>query len=309
MSSDPDLDTSLSVTEGPVTVTKSFEAEEFPVPAIKFVVASTATESVAIRLTDSIPESFPMENVGFHPDFEKDNWTAYKSHRVEYERTLDPSETTTTVYGVRLEGADPSTFLTEPAVSFPDDEAVDGDARGGIDDVLGEDSNQIVRDVLSGERDSLPGLDDSEGVDAPGLTPDAGVDVDSSVDSGSSVDADSAVDADPETADDADDGPTEDIQLDLDEDAEDEGVADADAEADAVDEDAEDAENEAVDEESGDDADDEDAPVLDLDVPSPHRFDASGDSATEHTDDAVVDAVGGLGARRGRRGVRRRRRG
>jgi hypothetical protein len=83
---------SRSVTEGEVTVRKTFEAEEFPVPAVKFVVESTASEPVHLRLVDPIPDSLPMENVGFHPDFEKDNWTAYKTHRVEYNRTLDPGE-------------------------------------------------------------------------------------------------------------------------------------------------------------------------------------------------------------------------
>jgi predicted nucleic acid-binding Zn-ribbon protein len=166
-------------------VTKSYEADEFPVPAIKFVLESTATEPLHIRLTDSIPETFPRENVGFHPDFEKDNWTAFKNHRVEYDRRLDPEETTTTVYGVRLEGADPATFLIEPELSFPDADG-EGDTVSAVDDVLGEDSNQIVRDVLSGDRESLPGLDDEK------------------------ADDDAAVD------DAAADAPTEDLDLDLD---------------------------------------------------------------------------------------------
>jgi predicted nucleic acid-binding Zn-ribbon protein len=174
MSSDPDVEETRSVTEGPVTVTKSFAAEEFPVPAMKFVVESTANESVSISLVDEIPESFPMENVGFHPDYEKDNWTAYKSHRVEYERTLDPGETTTTVYGIRLDDEDPSLFLTEPTLSVRE-AGVEAGVDQPVDDVLGEDSNQLVRDVLSGDRESLPGMGDggSGGVDAPDLTVDA----------------------------------------------------------------------------------------------------------------------------------------
>jgi predicted nucleic acid-binding Zn-ribbon protein len=174
MSSDPSAQETRSVTEGPVTVTKSFEAEEFPVPAVKFVIESDASEPVSIRLADSIPEPFPMENVGFHPDFEKDNWTAYKSHRVEYDRTLDPGESTVTVYGVRLDDTDvgPDAFLTEPTLARLDADEV-GTADEAIDDVLGEDSNQLVRDVLSGERDGLPGLGEENGVDAPDLTMDA----------------------------------------------------------------------------------------------------------------------------------------
>ncbi|WP_318569544.1 hypothetical protein [Salinigranum marinum] len=257
MSSDPDLDAALSVTEGPVTVTKSFEPNEFPVPAIKFVLESTATEPVRIRLTDAVPEAFPMENVGFHPDFEKDNWTAYKSHRVEYERTLDPEASTTTVYGVRLDGTDPATFLTEPTLSFPEADA-GPDARGAVDDVLGEDSNQIVRDVLSGERDSLPGLGEDDGVDAPDLTPDAAVDAEMTA-------ADSSTDhAEATTDDDAEDLPPEDIELNFDED-------------------------------EGDDADDaaptDDEAPGDPDASSPHPFDGSGDSSTDDVETTAVSAV------------------
>ncbi|AUV81957.1 hypothetical protein C2R22_10115 [Salinigranum rubrum] len=173
MSSDPSVEGARSITEGAVTVTKSFEADEFPVPAVKFVIESDASEPVSIRLVDSIPESFPMENVGFHPDFEKDNWTAYKSHRVEYDRTLDPGESATTVYGIRLDdtGLTPDAFLADPSLSILDAEDV-GSADDAIGDVLGEDSNQLVRDVLSGERDALPGLGADDGVDAPDLTAD-----------------------------------------------------------------------------------------------------------------------------------------
>jgi predicted nucleic acid-binding Zn-ribbon protein len=168
MSTDPDLDSSVTVTEGPVTVTKSFAPDEFPVPAIKFVIESTAPEPVTIRLIDTIPEEFSMESVGFHPDFEKDNWKAYKSHRVEYDRTLDTEESVTTVYGVRLGETDPRAFLIEPTVSFPGAESANGEGGAdAIDDVLGENANQVVRDVLSGERDSVPGLDeDGEEADA-----------------------------------------------------------------------------------------------------------------------------------------------
>ncbi|WP_152041699.1 hypothetical protein [Salinigranum salinum] len=257
MSSDPDLDASVSTTEGPVTVTKSYEADEFPVPAIKFVLESTATEPLRIRLTDAIPETFPMENVGFHPDFEKDNWTAFKNHRVEYDRLLDPEETTTTVYGVRLEGADPTTFLIEPELSFPDADG-EGDAASAVDDVLGEDSNQIVRDVLSGDRESLPGLDDE---DAGG---DAGVDA--------------AVDP-------VDDAPTEDLELDLDEEALEDETDEIDDEADETDE-IDDEADEIEDE--ADEIEDEEG---EADAPAPHAFDDAGDSATEQVEDVAVSPV------------------
>ena len=203
MSSDPESQLLRSVTEGEVTVTKSYAPEEFPVPAIKFVVESTADERLDVRVVDTIPEEFPMENVGFHPDFEKDNWTAYRTHKVEYDRTLDPGESVTTVYGIRLEETEPAAFMIDPEL-----ELLGGDGLGStdqaLDAVLGDDSNQVVRDVLSGQRESLPGLDDegdvtidSPSVDAEhedGVDEDAGVDADAG-------DADLDLDLDEATSD------------------------------------------------------------------------------------------------------------
>jgi predicted nucleic acid-binding Zn-ribbon protein len=154
MTQETDLDRTVTVTTGDVTVEKSFEPESFPVPAIAFTIDSERTEAVDIRLEDHIPEEFPMSAIGFHPEYESENWTAYKDHRVEFERTLDPEETVETVYGVRLDREeDAAAFLTEPLL----EERGEEDVGTQVDDVLGEDRNQPVRDVLAGDRESLPG--------------------------------------------------------------------------------------------------------------------------------------------------------
>ncbi|MFC7080489.1 hypothetical protein [Halorussus caseinilyticus] len=107
----------VTTNESGVVVEKSFEGDEFAVPAIKFVIRCERDERATLRLADDIPEEFPMDNVGFHPDYENDNWTAYKDHRVEFERELEPGEELVTVYGVRLaDGDDPSTFLGTPSI-------------------------------------------------------------------------------------------------------------------------------------------------------------------------------------------------
>jgi len=153
---DPESDPSVSVSTGEVRVGKAFEADRFPVPAIAFEIESLAEDPVRIRLVDHIPESFPMEGVGFHPDYDSDNWTAYRDHRVAYERTLDPDESVLTVYGIRID--DPSeaeAFLDEPAV-----ELVETDADPEAGDVLGRETTRVVRDALSGEgEDGPPDLD------------------------------------------------------------------------------------------------------------------------------------------------------
>ncbi|WP_129115709.1 hypothetical protein [Halegenticoccus tardaugens] len=188
-----------------ITVRKRFVADEFPVPAIRFEIDSDRSDDVIIRVTDTIPESFSMERVGFHPDYENDNWTAYKDHRVEYRRALQPGESVTTVYGVRLDDpAEGASFLGEPVL-----ERVVGDAddeRGGesLDDVVGEDRTQVVREALAGDRESLPGMGSGE-ADGP-----AELDFDDptgagGADPGETADASSEVDADDPTASNDDD--------------------------------------------------------------------------------------------------------
>ena len=198
MSQEFDADSTLTVTEGDVTVEKSYAEDEFPVPAIRFRLVSAAEETTTVQLVDEIPEAFPMESVGFHPDYESDNWTAYKDHRVEFSRALDPGEEVITVYGVRLDDDDdPADFLHPPSL---DDRAV-GDDVGpdGIDDILGHDDN-VVREVLSGERDSLPGLDSAD-ADDPAIPLDAAAPAVAETDD--SLDESGPVDADAETPVDA----------------------------------------------------------------------------------------------------------
>ncbi len=159
MSQGSDIEESLTVSNDGVTVEKTVSETEFPVPAIVFTLQSNASTSVHVRLTDRIPESFPMERIGFHPEFESDRWTAYKDHRVEFERDLDPGESVKTVYGIRTDDSDGlAAFLTEPEIK--EVAARESQEAADIEGVLGPDNSQLIRDVLSGERSSLPGIDE-----------------------------------------------------------------------------------------------------------------------------------------------------
>jgi hypothetical protein len=227
----------VTASDGDVRVKKTFEPDEFPVPAVKFVVESEREEPVKVRLTDPVPESFPMSRIGFHPEFEGENWTAYKDQRVEYVRTLDPDESVTTVYGVRLDGAEVTgdDFTAEPTVEYVAES--DGEAGAdAVEAVVGEDKNQVVRDIVAGERDSVPGMDGDEG---PEIDVGDGTEDSSDRDAGDPLaDPDEATDdplAEPVTADDdplaepADGDAAGDDPLDL---AFDEPESDADADTD-----------------------------------------------------------------------------
>jgi predicted nucleic acid-binding Zn-ribbon protein len=235
MSRESDVGGPVYVSNGDVQVEKSFVADEFPVPAIKFRIASDSEESVHVRIVDQIPDDFPMEGVGFHPDFESENWAAYKDHRVEYERTLEPNESVETVYGVRLDTVgEADSFLTEPVVERPPvpDE---GDEHGddGVEDILGEDRSQLVRDALQGNGN----LGDPE-PDAAAAEDAAGAVLEAEADAGSDPLADPLDDAH------ADDVPVEAVAETAPEEAEaavEDGASAADIEAAFDDEGSEDA--------------------------------------------------------------------
>lgn len=179
MSEDRDLDSVVTVTTDGISVEKRYEPDQFAVPAIEFTIRSELDSSATVTLVDHVPESFPMDSVGFHPDYENDNWTAFKDHRVQFERSFEPGETVVTVYGIRItESDDVDGFLAEPELSNSatgpdDDEPLDpleaalresGGISGGPDlsDIVSQEGNQVLKDVLSGERDSLPGMGESD---------------------------------------------------------------------------------------------------------------------------------------------------
>jgi peptidoglycan hydrolase CwlO-like protein len=142
-----------TVDEDGIRVEKSFSGDAFPVPAVTYELSSTREDPVRVRIVDRIPESFPMDRIGFHPEYESENWTAYKDHRVEFERVLDPGDEIETVFGIRDDDPDLDGFLGTPVIEHvPVGEE--------IEDVLGTGDTDAVREVLSGERATLPGMED-----------------------------------------------------------------------------------------------------------------------------------------------------
>ncbi len=169
-----------TVDEDGIRVEKSFTDDAFPVPAVMYELSSTREDPVRVRIVDRIPEPFPMDRIGFHPEYESENWTAYKDHRVEFERVIDPGEEIETVFGIRDDDPDLDGFLETPVIEHvPVGEE--------IEDVLGAGDTDAVREVLSGDRSTLPGME--EPLAPEGDEPEA-------VD-----DEPEAVDDEPETAD------------------------------------------------------------------------------------------------------------
>ncbi|MEF8882060.1 MAG: hypothetical protein V5A34_06000 [Halapricum sp.] len=145
----------VTVSSDGVTVAKRFEADEFPVPAIAFRIDSRREEAVTVKLVDTVPEDVAVEDLGFHPEYGSEYWTI-DDQQITFERDFEPDSEYTTVYGIRSTGTDNvEQFLTEPTI-----ETVDPPLDEEEGDVLDESSSDVVKDVIAGESDSVPGLDD-----------------------------------------------------------------------------------------------------------------------------------------------------
>ncbi len=159
----------VRVSSDGVSVTKRFEEDEFPVPAIAFEFVSERDETVTVTLSDEVPGGVAVEDLGFHPEYGSEFWTIDEKE-ISFERELEASSEYTTVYGIRATGADDvEKFLTEPVIEAVDPSleggAVEGpetgDAASGTADIVPESGDDIVKDVISGEGE-VPGLENEE---------------------------------------------------------------------------------------------------------------------------------------------------
>ena len=137
-----------------VTVEKSYEPEDFPVPAIAFVIRSERDEPASIRLVDTVPQEVRSEDIGFHPEYGAEFWKQ-EGNTITFTRTFEPDEEFVTVCGLRGQADDDiDQFLTEPRLDSVE-------PSGGADD-----SEAVVRDVIDEEADSSDPVDlESDEVD------------------------------------------------------------------------------------------------------------------------------------------------
>ncbi|MFB6179300.1 MAG: hypothetical protein ABEI77_06205 [Halorientalis sp.] len=146
----------VTVASNGITVIKTFEADAFPVPAIAFRIKSDRTEAVTVKIVDDVPENVAVEDLGFHPEYGSEFWTI-DDDEITFEREIESEEQYTTVYGIRATGTDNvEQFLTEPDIADVDPPLEDEDG------VVGGSGSDVVRDVISGNTDSVPGLDDDD---------------------------------------------------------------------------------------------------------------------------------------------------
>ena len=147
-SADPE-EVSVEIRREGVSVEKSFEPDDFPVPAIAFVIRSERDVPVDVALVDTVPDDIQAEDIGFHPKYGAEYWRN-EGEELIFERTFEPGEEYTTVYGLRARDTeDIGRFLGEPEAEVDPP----------------KDSSEVVRDVInedSGGSDPGASADDLE---------------------------------------------------------------------------------------------------------------------------------------------------
>ena len=183
--SDHESDEPLTTTHDGVTVEKRYEPDDFPVPAIAFTITSDRDEAVTVRLSDTLPEDTPTEDIGFHPNYGAEQWDV-EGDAIVFTREFEPHEEFVTVYGLRgKDASDPERFLTEPELTSVD--ALEGDSGdevgSGLDDVptaessADEDAGADVDEPAATDAQAESGAaaagdDDPEGSEDPEATAD-----------------------------------------------------------------------------------------------------------------------------------------
>lgn len=150
MSNADPAEVSKVVSRDGVTVEKSFEPDDFPVPAIAFVIRAERDEAVAVQLSDEVPDQVDAEDIGFHPKYGAEFWSVEEGDIV-FEREFEEGEEYTTVYGLRASQTDDvESYMSEPTVEE-------------VDPPL-DDAGQVVRDVIGEDEADAggPSADDIE---------------------------------------------------------------------------------------------------------------------------------------------------
>jgi predicted nucleic acid-binding Zn-ribbon protein len=144
-----------------VTAEKSVTVTATDTLLITFDVNSTRTEPINVEIRDALPENFPLDRIGFHPDYGREHWSIDDGHEAVYESTLEPQSNLRTLYAIKPDGqGDPSIISTETEMTA----SIDGEpARGGVDHQSppatdGTDLSEQIRDqreVSEGDSDEV----------------------------------------------------------------------------------------------------------------------------------------------------------
>lgn len=163
-----------------IVVTKSYEYEEYPVPAVELVVRSDREERTTVRIEDPLPDPVSPEDVGFHPDYGEDH-AEIVDETVTFQLDIETDESATLVYGLR-------NVVQSDLTGPPPDPIVSADSA----DDSSSKTSEIVRDVIAGGS----GDDGTESIEPGAPTGDGGTEEVAAESTPRSTDSDEATGGD-----------------------------------------------------------------------------------------------------------------
>ena len=110
--SDKGDDVESTINRDGITVYQTYREERFGVPTIVLKLVSEYGEPVEIGIVVDLLPDLQIEEVGFHPEYGRENWTV-DSDRLEFSDEIEPGEEVTTMYAVESLAADQLDSLLE----------------------------------------------------------------------------------------------------------------------------------------------------------------------------------------------------
>jgi chromosome segregation ATPase len=110
--SDKGDDVESTINRDGITVYQTYREERFGVPTIVLKLVSEYGEPVEVGIVVDLLPDLQIEEVGFHPEYGRENWTV-DSDRLEFSDEIEPGEEVTTMYAVESLAADQLDSLLE----------------------------------------------------------------------------------------------------------------------------------------------------------------------------------------------------
>jgi archaellum component FlaC len=140
--------------EGGVELCKHVERDEYDLPSVVYEFTSERSEPVTVNVVESLSESLEPGHLGFHRQFEPENWSI-EDEQLVLKVELDPEAEFKTVYAVRPEASvEPEQLIESPAEFSvtPEREAL---VRGG-------ETESVSRSVAPGSSERPDGTEQTD---------------------------------------------------------------------------------------------------------------------------------------------------
>lgn len=148
---EPAIDEPVTVETDGVVVTKSFLPEELAVPAVRVCIESNRETKCTVIVTEKIPDSTSVEDIAFHPEYDKTGWTTNDAqHQIEYRTEVGSEETAETVYGLRIDDIEEATaFLNAPTLTIEETDGTNTTDMPSVDAIAPVETTRSAKQLLT----------------------------------------------------------------------------------------------------------------------------------------------------------------